>query len=143
MEVKFREASEADSATLAGLLGVLGYPTTDTEVRMRLELLENDSDGIVIVADTGSKVVAFASLAFMPFFHLGQTLCRVSAIVVDAAYQGRGVGRRLMGEVERIARDRECASVEITSSGDRSDAHRFYNRLGYKQNSLKFRKRLD
>lgn len=54
-----------------------------------------------------------------------------NVIVSDGNRQG-GVGSKLMGEIERIAKERGCRYVMLISSAERKAAHVFYHARGYK-----------
>ena len=43
----------------------------------------------------------------------------------------RGVGRALMREVERRAREAGCYKLQLVSGARRSQAHLFYKAIGY------------
>jgi GNAT superfamily N-acetyltransferase len=55
----------------------------------------------------------------------------VQAIVIDAAYRGRGIGKILMSAAESWASERGYDSVALYSNVSRSGAHSFYEALGY------------
>lgn len=50
---------------------------------------------------------------------------------VLAAHYGRGVGRGLMDEVERIAREMKMRRLELTVMAHNERAHRLYLSMGY------------
>jgi ribosomal protein S18 acetylase RimI-like enzyme len=52
------------------------------------------------------------------------------------------VGKLLMERAEQIGSAAGCEFVELTSAMDRAEAHAFYRSIGYKPNSLRFRKPL-
>jgi GNAT superfamily N-acetyltransferase len=45
--------------------------------------------------------------------------------------RGTGIGGEIMAAVLALARARHCKSVELASHRTRTDAHRFYARLGF------------
>jgi ribosomal protein S18 acetylase RimI-like enzyme len=55
----------------------------------------------------------------------------VLSIAVDPEWQGAGVGKRLMLEVERIARDRDFLNMHLTVGIDNMQAIKFYEKLGW------------
>jgi GNAT superfamily N-acetyltransferase len=52
----------------------------------------------------------------------------VDDLVTSAAGRGRGVGRALLAELARRAREAGCRVIDLDSGIHRSDAHRFYMR---------------
>jgi GNAT superfamily N-acetyltransferase len=55
----------------------------------------------------------------------------IAGLVVDRGRRQQGIGRLLMAEAERWAREQGCSIVRLWSSKGRADAHAFYRRLGY------------
>jgi ribosomal protein S18 acetylase RimI-like enzyme len=64
-------------------------------------------------------------------------------MVVDEAHRGRGIGARLVRAAEQELAAQRCYMVEVTSHLNRTDAHRFYERLGYERTSLRLARMLD
>ena len=73
----------------------------------------------VFVATIGSRLVGTASLD-------GSV---VRTVFVAPDVQARGIGKLLMAEIERIARERNIGSLTVPSS---VTAERFYARLGFR-----------
>ena len=74
--------------------------------------------------------------------HRAKPIRRISALVVDARYRSKGIGRAIVDAAEQMFRDAGCGSVEVTSNMRRTDAHAFYARLGYELTSARFIKTL-
>jgi GNAT superfamily N-acetyltransferase len=51
--------------------------------------------------------------------------------VVDEQARGAGVGRALMARAEQWARDHGCVAVTLRTNVVRTEAHAFYEKLGY------------
>lgn len=67
----------------------------------------------------------------------------IENVIVSEAFRGKKVGKLLMQEAERVARERRCAYALLVSSGFRKEAHAFYESLGYTEDVRGFRQRLD
>eukprot|EP00741_Cyanophora_paradoxa_P023854 tig00021680_g23041.t1 len=52
-------------------------------------------------------------------------------LAVDAGYQGRGLGRRFIGEIESCARARGAKAMTLWTLNVREDLLRYYPKLGY------------
>ncbi len=61
----------------------------------------------------------------------GSTTAHISNLVVHHRYRRRGIGRGLMGAVERAAAERGCSVMTIGVDDGNSYAHRLYERRGY------------
>jgi len=138
--VTIRDATAADAAEVAALLGELGYPTSAGEAAERL----GRSDGRVLVAESEGRVVGVAALAVAPQLHYAAPVARVTTLVVSEPARGCGAGRRLMARAEELAREAGCHDIELTSGIrlEREAAHRFYEALGYERTSYHFHRRL-
>ncbi|MFB7449518.1 GNAT family N-acetyltransferase [Streptomyces sp. NPDC056194] len=55
----------------------------------------------------------------------------IEAVRIRADRRGGGLGRELMVRAVARAKERGCALVQLTSNKQRTDAHRFYARLGF------------
>lgn len=125
-----RPATPADATRIAALFTDEGYPVTPSVVAARLARFDDDGSR-VIVADAEGTVIGFIAYHVIPRFEHDDEAIRILALVVDAGARARGVGRRLIGEVERIAGERKTAFVEVTAGHHRPDARRLYESLGY------------
>jgi GNAT superfamily N-acetyltransferase len=128
--VSTRAAVPADCAAIAALAGQLGYRVGREDVERRLATLPAGDE--VLVAESDGRVVGWVHCA------LGRSLLiephvLIQGIVVDEAWRGRGIGRRLMAEAELFARRRGVGLVRLRSASHRAEAHRFYDALGYRR----------
>jgi GNAT superfamily N-acetyltransferase len=134
-----REARDGDCDSLARLIGQLGYTATAAEVAERLGLMEGR---VVLVAEIDGAVVGCLSTSVMRVLHRPAPVGRISMMVVDEGLRGRGIGARLVRAAERALAARGCYMVEVTSNLARTDAHRFYERLGYERTSVRLAREL-
>lgn len=140
--VDLRSASLMDADDVAALLSDLGYPCDREDASERIHaIIANDRQALVLARHDG-VVAGLIALDFMYYLPLGTTTCRITAMVVTAEAQGRGLGRQLLREAERRARVGGAARLEITSGSQRLDAHAFYRACGYSDGTVRFVKHL-
>jgi predicted N-acetyltransferase YhbS len=137
-----RPARLEDVDQLARLFDELGYPQTEGALSGALKGAATDPRADVLVADDGGAVVGAATYFLVPVVHDSRPWCRITSLIVDEAHRGHGIGQRLVEAAEAAARDSACSRVEATSALHRTDAHRFYDGLGYSQTSAHYLKRL-
>jgi GNAT superfamily N-acetyltransferase len=125
-----RPAGPADAARIAALFTDEGYPAAPSAIEARLARFQDDASQ-VLVADADGTVIGFVAFHVIPRFEHDDVAVRVLALVVDAGARERGVGRRLLGEVERLAIELRAAFVEVTAGHHRPDARHLYESLGY------------
>jgi GNAT superfamily N-acetyltransferase len=80
------------------------------------------------------------TLHIMPVLHRPGPIGRLTAVIVDESVRRMGVGLALVAAAERVLEASGCALIEITSNKKRTDAHAFYERLGYTATSFRFAK---
>jgi acetyltransferase len=96
--------------------------------RLHREAID-DPRRIAIVTELDGEVVAMAQL--VPSLAANAShRAEVQRVAVASAARGRGIGRRLMAEVETIARERGITLLWLTTH-DGTEACAFYETLGY------------
>ncbi|MDX1644540.1 MAG: GNAT family N-acetyltransferase [Thermoanaerobaculia bacterium] len=119
------------AAAMAELWERLGYATSAGDLERRLSGFDTALH-LTRVAVSEGDVVGFVHvfrsdrLDEEPFAELG-------GVIVAEAFRDRGVGRRLMRSAERWAQRSGCALLRVRSRADRGEAHRFYERVGYRR----------
>jgi GNAT superfamily N-acetyltransferase len=108
------------------------------------ETIERDPNNTVYVLDRGGEIAGCAQLTIIPGLgRRGMTRALIEAVRVASPLRGQGLGRRLIGELVGIARERGCGMVQLTSDKRRTEAHRFYGSLGFVASHEGFKLALD
>lgn len=87
----------------------------------------------VLVALSHGQPAGFASLRVIPPIESPRPHAELSDIFVGEAFRRQGVGRALMSEAERLARERGCVRVHLTTDLWNDGARAFYHALGYSE----------
>ena len=96
------------------------------------ETIDADSAHLLLVADRDGQVVGTMQLSFLPgLARRGALRAQVEAVRVADEVRGSGLGKAMMSWAIDEARRRGCALVQLTSDKRRTEAHRFYQRLGF------------
>ena len=99
--------------------------------------------GDVLVALVNDEVVGLTQVMVFPHFqHTGGWCAELESVHVRSDLRGRGIGAKLLGAAEALARREGCCRVQLTSRKVRRDAHRFYEAQGYTSTSQGFKKLL-
>jgi GNAT superfamily N-acetyltransferase len=126
-----RQAQVTDAPRLAELSEVLGYPVETEVIEQRLGRLLLRPDHIVFVAETGPDLVAgWIHAAEQDILEVGR-VCEIWGLVVAEGRRGKGVGRRLVEEVEHWAVEHRLDQVSLRSNVVRPESHAFYQKIGY------------
>ena len=125
-----REATAADAAALAALSTQLGYPAQPGEAAERLAAL--GPEGAVLVAEADGAVLGWIHVCGIRFFQ-SPPFAEVGGLVVDEAARGKGVGKLLVEAGAHWAAERGYRKLRVRSNVVREDAHRFYEREGFRR----------
>jgi GNAT superfamily N-acetyltransferase len=140
-DINVRQPTSADAPALSGLLGELGYPAPPAELAQRLTALVQ-SGAVVYVAEVNGSVVGVITGHALHTINSTPRIAQLTALVVRESARGRGVGRRLVKEIEHWAITRGAAKISLTSALHRADAHAFYEGLGYTRSGVRLTKEL-
>jgi GNAT superfamily N-acetyltransferase len=135
--VVLRRAAAADLPSIVTLLAddVLGAVREVADLapyEAAFAMVDADPAHLLVVADDGGALVGTLQLTFLPGLSRGGTLrAQVEGVRVAAAVRGRGLGEAMLRWCAEEARRRGATLVQLTTDKRRTDAHRFYARLGY------------
>lgn len=145
MNLKFREATLEDLPEIVRMLAddFLGSqreryenPLPESYIEA-FEEIAADKNNELIVAETDGAIVGTLQITFTPSISFqGGRRATVESVRVDERYRGRGIGRELMLFAIDRARAEKCISMQLTTNAERTDAHRFYENLGFKGTHL-------
>jgi len=101
------------------------------------EKIASDPNHELIVAELNGEVIGTLHLMFLPSLSFqGGLRTQVESVRVDGPYQGQGIGSEPMKWTIERAKERGAHLVQLTTHKSREDAHRFYERLGFKGTHL-------
>ena len=143
-----RRATEADLPRIVELLGQLSLgddrdspaePLPES-YRAALRQIEADPRQQLLVAEAEGHVVATATLGIIAnLSYRGRPWAFVEALVVDSSARGKGYGEALLRYAIEEARRAGCYKVSLTSNKRRTEAHRFYEKMGFAASHEGFR----
>ncbi|UXY28649.1 GNAT family N-acetyltransferase [Streptomyces sp. HUAS TT20] len=108
-----------------------------------LERLSADPNQRVVVAVREGRVIGTLQLTLIPgLSRRGATRSIIEAVRIHADERGSGLGTQLIQWAIDKSRDQGCQLVQLTSDVSRTDAHRFYERLGFTASHLGFKLQL-
>jgi ribosomal protein S18 acetylase RimI-like enzyme len=65
--------------------------------------------------------------------HLDTDVAEVKSMYLDPAFRGQGLARRLLAELEEIARRHDCQAIRLDTSDYLTDAIGLYRAAGYRE----------
>jgi len=91
-----------------------------------------DPGNELLVAVRGDEVVGCLQLTIIPgLSRVGMKRGQLESVRVSSRHRGVRVGDQLVREAIARARAAGCGLVQLTSDSSRTDAQRFYQRLGF------------
>jgi ribosomal-protein-alanine N-acetyltransferase len=132
-EAVLRDVRWTDLATLSALETELFPDSAWSEGTWWAELAGRPRREYILLADTGGGVVGYAGLD-----HTGE-VADVMTVAVGAAARGRGLGRRLLDELEVRARAGGAAYLVLDVRADNAAARSLYERAGFAPLSVRRR----
>ncbi|MFJ3778528.1 GNAT family N-acetyltransferase [Streptomyces sp. NPDC090075] len=105
-----------------------------------LERLSADPHQRLVVAVREGRVVGTLQLTIIPgLSRRGATRSIIEAVRIHADERGGGLGTRFIEWAIDESRREGCQLVQLTSDQSRTDAHRFYERLGFTASHVGFK----
>lgn len=96
------------------------------------EAINNNPLNELIVATIEGTVVGVLQLTFIPnISYQGGWRALIEGVRVSAEYRNQGIGRKLFEYAINRAKEEGCHMVQLTMDKQRTEAHRFYNSLGF------------
>jgi GNAT superfamily N-acetyltransferase len=92
-----------------------------------------DPNQLLAVVEDAGEVVGTLQLTFIPgLSYQGAWRGQIEAVRIAGSRRGQGLGERLIRWAVEECRARGCLMVQLTTNLSRKDAHRFYERLGFR-----------
>ena len=94
----------------------------------------------MFVLETEGKLVGLASVFVeqvspLPF-RVQQSYCELNTLYILEEYRNRGFGRALLEAAWAWAKERGCASLQLMTLGENTEAQRFYARAGMRPHKI-------
>ena len=100
------------------------------------ELLADPGE-LLMVGELGGALVATAQVSWLRhLMYDGGLVCQLESVRVAASHRGGGLGQRLVATIIELAKQRGCARLQLSTNAARTDARRFYRRLGFVESHI-------
>lgn len=151
MTLRMRCAVAADLSVLVAMLAddVLGREREAPGLPLAqgyldaFAAIEADPNQLLAVAEAEGAVAGMLQVTFIPgLSHRGAWRGQIESVRVAASQRGSGLGQRMIEWAVEQCRARGCNIVQLTTDKSRTDAHRFYARLGFQATHEGFKLKL-
>ncbi|MES9623210.1 GNAT family N-acetyltransferase [Streptomyces tuirus] len=147
--IDIRPASRDDIPDIVAMLAddALGATRESPEdlspYQSAYERLQRDPNQLLVVAESDGRVVGTLQLTIIPgLSRKGSTRSIIEGVRVHSSQRGHGLGARLIEWAIEESGRQGCQLVQLTSDSARTDAHRFYERLGFAGSHVGFKLQL-
>lgn len=141
--MKIRLVQTADYADIMHLYNLfVGYDRYSHHDNDSFQRVLQNPHNFVYVAEDDDTLVGFATFSVRDVIRYPKQIAELDELFVLEDYRKKGVGKLLMQEVEKKAKECECCRIFIESHYDHKAAHVFYESLGYTNNGYHFIKDL-
>lgn len=146
--LSFRNATAADLPFIVGLYVEDTVVETDDDPAHAndqpyldaLAAIDADANQRLMIADLDGEAVGTIQLTFVPGIgRRGMWRGLIEGVHISAAHRSKGLGGEMMAWAMGQCRARGCGMAQLTSNKKRLDAHRFYERLGWKKSHEGFK----
>lgn len=116
----------------------------DPRYEMAFADIDRDPNQRLIVAERDGVVIGTMQLTFLPGIAFrGGRRGQIEAVRIASHLRGEGLGGEMIDWAVEQCRARGCRMVQLMSMRERTDAHRFYQRLGWTKSHFGFKLKLD
>jgi GNAT superfamily N-acetyltransferase len=144
VEIEIREATTKDTPSVLYVYRETGLsssgdlsPNETAAIWKRIQTYPNYK---IYVAETEGKVLAtFALIIIENLAHGGVRSGLVEAVAVLPEYQGQGIGKQMMQFAMNRCKDYRCYKMALSSNETRTEAHKFYENLGFSRHGTSFK----
>lgn len=143
--MEIRKLTEDDLVSLATLYKQFwGEESSLEKMRETYQRLKKNPKYIILAADQQNRLVGSAmGIICEELYGDCKPFMVVEDVIVDKHQRRLGIASSLMRELERCAAENNCSYIIFVTESERTEAHRFYESLGYKSDAYKgFKKRL-
>jgi ribosomal protein S18 acetylase RimI-like enzyme len=137
MPLTMRAATAADLPAILQLLaddqlGKNRETAVEAPYRAAFDAIAADPNQELIVAEQDGRVAGCFQLSFIPgLSRQGMWRAQIESVRIDSASRGQGAGQAMMEWAIARSRERGCGLMQLATDKRRTDAHRFYARLGF------------
>jgi GNAT superfamily N-acetyltransferase len=117
-----------------------GVGSDDPAYIRAFDAIDRDPNQTLLLAELDGRVVGMLQVTFIPgLSQRGAWRANIEAVRVDSSVRRRGIGGWLVSRALENARKRGCRLAQLTSDRRRSEAHRFYERLGFTDSHIGYK----
>ena len=138
--IEYNELMESDLSLLLKLYSQLNPDDdvlNDVAAKNIWKIIKSQNIKYFIAKDDG-KIVASCYICIIPnLTRSGRSIGFIENVITDIEYRGKGVGKNIMKNAIKYAKEQNCYKVMLQSGYKKTGAHGFYESLGFDGESKK------
>lgn len=126
-----RECQESDIQSLYKLnKNEMGYDYPQDKMIQQIKKILNKDTDKIFVAIINNKVVGYIHIHDYDLIY-NDHLKNILGIAVSREYRHQGIGKALLCQAEKWAKETNAKGIRLVSGETRTGAHEFYKHCGY------------
>ncbi|MBT4277936.1 GNAT family N-acetyltransferase [Candidatus Falkowbacteria bacterium] len=125
--MQIRKIQKEDKKEVESLFAQL----TEKQVDLDIDFLISSDNCHCLILEDNKKIIGTATLGVYVSPIKGETGV-VEDVVVYENYRGQGLGRKIMQELIKVAKEKNIQQITLTSNPKRIPARKLYESLGFK-----------
>jgi len=114
-----------------------------SEMEKQLSFIQKEDSHIILVCETDTGICgSVMGVVCRELYGDCRPFLVVENFIVDKSRRRQGIGRALLRELEKLAKERNCSQMILVTEKDRHDACAFYEKNGFQTNNTGYKKKL-
>jgi len=140
-KLKYRRANSNDLVAIVTLLinDSLGKDREcltqelDSRYLEAFKKIDADPNQYLMIVEIDNVIVGTCHTSLLHSLTFkGSTRLQIEAVRIKDEYRGQGIGEHMISEAIRHGKINGASIIQLTTNKERSDAQRFYERIGFK-----------
>lgn len=143
---KIRNLNDKDLVDVAELYTLFWKDSMDIpKMEQKFSDLSKNPNYIFLCAEENGKVIGtIQGIICDELYGDCAPFLVMENFVIAEEYRGKGIGRQLLNELEKIGKEKKCSQIIFITEADRINTVEFYERVGFNSTSHKgFKKSLE
>lgn len=146
--ILFGPAKRDDIAAIVAMLAddALGRSREGGDLapyQQAFDTMQAEGNNHLIAGRQADRIVACYQITFISGISLtAARRAQIEGLRVAPDLRGQGIGAMLIQDAEKRARAAGCRLIQFTTNRARTDAHRFYDRMGFTPSHIGYKKPL-
>jgi len=111
-------------------------PNEQAHRRALKTIISNPQIGHILVIKETNKVLGMVNILYTISTALGAKVGILEDMVILKEYRAQGLGVQLITFALEFAKENECKRLTLLTDADNTDAHKFYEKVGFSRSCM-------